>query len=137
MRRFALDDSAWFQRLPQPAAAQAYEITWDFLARSGAMRDEVEACVFLAQRVSTMVEDGETNRIRMANRAISAYEHYVMNERDTQIRSGGRCADGSHIARSGLAEIGLRQESLAQRQPYQLDIGADAELVLDQGVQVR
>ena len=51
--------------------------------------------MFLAQRVSTMVEDGETNRIRMANRAISAYEHYV-DERDTQIRSGGRCADGSH-----------------------------------------
>ncbi len=82
-----------FSDYRNPAAAQAYEIAWDFLARSGAIRDEFEACVFLAQWVSTMVEDGETNRIRMANRAISAYEHYL-DERETLARCGRR-ADGA------------------------------------------
>jgi len=81
-----------FNDYRNPAAAQAYEIAWEFLARSGAIRDEFEACVFLAQRVSTMVDHGETNRIRMANRAISEYERYV-DERDMLIRSGGRLAD--------------------------------------------
>ncbi|MET4022737.1 hypothetical protein ABIC10_007873 [Bradyrhizobium sp. S3.2.12] len=31
-----------------PAAEQAYEIAWDFLARSGAIRNDFETCVFLA-----------------------------------------------------------------------------------------
>ena len=81
-----------FSDYRNPAAEQAYEIAWNFLARSGAIRDEFEACVFLAQRVSTMVDGGETNRIRMANRAISEYEHYV-DERDMLVRCGQR-ADG-------------------------------------------
>jgi hypothetical protein len=59
------------------AAEQAYEIAWDFLARGGAISDEFETCVFLAQRITMMVDEGQTNRIRMANRAISEYEHYV------------------------------------------------------------
>jgi hypothetical protein len=59
-----------------PAAEQAYEIAWDFSARTGAIRDEFDACVFLAQRVTMMVEEGQTNRIRMANHAISEYQHH-------------------------------------------------------------
>jgi hypothetical protein len=81
-----------FSDYRNPAAEQAYEIAWDFLSRSGSIRDEFEACVFLAQRVSTMVDRGETNRIRMANRAISEYEQYV-DERDMLVRCGRR-ADG-------------------------------------------
>jgi hypothetical protein len=81
-----------FSDYRNPAAEQAYEIAWDFLCRSGSIRDEFEACVFLAQRVSTMVDRGETNRIRMANRAISEYEQYV-DEREMLVRCGRR-ADG-------------------------------------------
>ncbi|PJG54029.1 hypothetical protein CVM73_16545 [Bradyrhizobium forestalis] len=77
-----------------PAGEQAYEIAWDFLVRTGAICDEFEACVFLAHRISMMVEEGQTNRIRMANRAISEYQHHV-DERDDLIRSGGRRA-GRH-----------------------------------------
>ncbi|MGY3074183.1 hypothetical protein ACVWZZ_000554 [Bradyrhizobium sp. LM6.10] len=44
---------------------------------AGAISDEFETCVFLAQRITMMVDEGQTNRIRMANRAISEYEHYV------------------------------------------------------------
>jgi hypothetical protein len=80
-----------FSDYRNPAAEQAYEIAWDFLDRTGAIRDEFEACVFLAQRITGMVEEGQTNRIRMANRAISQYQHHV-RERDHLIRSGGRRA---------------------------------------------
>jgi hypothetical protein len=66
-----------FSDYRNPAAEQAYEIAWDFLARGGAISDEFETCVFLAQRITMMVDEGQTNRIRMANRAISEYEHYV------------------------------------------------------------
>jgi hypothetical protein len=66
-----------FSDYRNPAAEQAYEIAWNFLSRGGAIRDEFETCVFLAQRITMMVEEGHTNRIRMANRAISEYEHYV------------------------------------------------------------
>jgi len=44
-----------FNDFREPAAEQAYEIAWDYLARSAAIRDEFEACVFLAQRVTMMV----------------------------------------------------------------------------------
>ncbi|RQH15902.1 hypothetical protein [Bradyrhizobium sp. RP6] len=81
-----------FSDYRNPAAEQAYQIAWDFLARTGAIRDEFEACVFLAQRLTMMVEEGQTNRIRMANRAISEYQRHA-DESDDLIR-GGRRAEG-------------------------------------------
>ncbi|MDA9498684.1 hypothetical protein XI05_14690 [Bradyrhizobium sp. CCBAU 11357] len=82
-----------FSDYRNPAAEQAYEIAWDFLVRTGAIRDEFEACVFLAQRITVMVEKGHANRIRMANRAISEYQRHA-EERDGLIRGGGRYAEG-------------------------------------------
>jgi hypothetical protein len=82
-----------FSDYRNPAAGQAYEIAWQFLAGAGAIRDEFEACVFLAQRVTMMVDEGQTNSIRMANRAISEYQHYV-DECDDLIRCGGCRGDG-------------------------------------------
>ncbi|MEY9185562.1 hypothetical protein ABIG06_007114 [Bradyrhizobium sp. USDA 326] len=82
-----------FSDYRNPAAEQAYQIAWDFLARTGAIRDEFEACVFLAQRLTMMVEEGQTNRIRMANRAISEYQRHA-DESDDLIRDGGRRAEG-------------------------------------------
>jgi len=74
-----------FNDYRHPAAGQAYEIAFEFLARSGAIRDEFETCVFLVQRLTTMIEEGQTNSIRMANRAISEHERYVA-ERDARTR---------------------------------------------------
>ncbi|MCA1413323.1 hypothetical protein I6F30_19595 [Bradyrhizobium sp. NBAIM20] len=82
-----------FSDYRNPAAEQAYEIAWDFLARTGAICDEFDACVFLAQRITVMVEEGLTNRIRMANRAISEYQRHA-EERDDLVRGGGRYAEG-------------------------------------------
>jgi hypothetical protein len=61
----------------EPAAGEAYEIAWDYLARSGEIREEFDACVFLAQRVTTMVDEGNANKIRMANQAIADYQRHV------------------------------------------------------------
>lgn len=82
-----------FSDYRNPAAEQAYAIAWDFLDRTGAIRDEFQACVFLAQRITGMVDEGQTNRIRMANRAISEYQHHL-DERDQLIRSSGLRAGG-------------------------------------------
>ena len=77
-----------FNDYRSPVAEQAYEIAWDFLARAGMIHDEFRACVFLAQRITAMVDQGQTNRIRMANRAISDYQRHV-DETDEPIRYGG------------------------------------------------
>ncbi|MBR1362434.1 hypothetical protein [Bradyrhizobium ottawaense] len=82
-----------FSDYRNPAAEQAYDIAWNFLTRTGAIGDEFEACVFLAQRITMMVEEGQMNRIRMANRAISEYQRHV-GQRDDVIRSGSRLAGG-------------------------------------------
>ena len=81
-----------FSDFREPAASQAYEIAWDYLARSGEIRDEFDACVFLVQRVTAMVDEGNTNRIRMANQAISDYQRYVC-ECERLIHCGGRKDD--------------------------------------------
>ncbi|WP_128926259.1 hypothetical protein [Bradyrhizobium guangxiense] len=83
-----------FSDYRNPAAEEAYEIAWDFLVRTGAIHEEFDACVFLAQRITVMVEEGQTNRIRMANRAISEYQRHI-DESDDVIRAGGRRA-GRH-----------------------------------------
>jgi hypothetical protein len=62
-----------FNDFREPAAGEAYEIAFDYLMRSGAVRDEYETFIFLAQRLTAMVEQGYSNRILMANRAISDY----------------------------------------------------------------
>ncbi|MCK1392509.1 hypothetical protein [Bradyrhizobium sp. 1] len=77
-----------FSDYRNPAAEQAYEIAWDFLARTGMIQDEFEACVFLAQRIAVMVDQGHTSRIRMANRAITEYQHHI-DECDDRVRCGG------------------------------------------------
>jgi hypothetical protein len=72
-----------------PAAGQASEIAFDFLARSGAIREEFETCVFLVQRLTMMIEEGQTDRILMANRAIAEHERYIA-ERDARARRDSR-----------------------------------------------
>ncbi len=62
-----------FTDFREPAAGEAYEIAYAFLARSGLVDNEYETFVFLAQFITAMVDQGHGNRILIANRAISAY----------------------------------------------------------------
>ena len=66
-----------FDDFREPAASAAYDIAFNFLARSGAIRDEFDAVVFLVQYLTRMVDQGHRNKILMANRAISAYQASV------------------------------------------------------------
>jgi hypothetical protein len=63
-----------FSDFREPAAAEAYDIALDFLWRSGAVRNEFETYRLLSAEISRMVDRGQTNRLRMANLAISAHE---------------------------------------------------------------
>jgi len=63
-----------FSDFREPAAGEAYEIAYGYLAGSGLLRDEYETFVFLAQSITAMVDQGLSNRILMANLAISAYQ---------------------------------------------------------------
>ena len=81
-----------FSDFREPAAGEAYEIAYDFLARSGLVRGEYETYVFLAQFITSMVDQGHGNRIRMANRAISAYR---------QSRLARDVAAGAHADAAG------------------------------------
>lgn len=58
----------------EPAAAEAYNIALDYLWRSGAVRNEFETYQFLSDHISQMVDRGQTNKLRMANKAISDYQ---------------------------------------------------------------
>jgi hypothetical protein len=66
-----------FSDYRQPMAGQAYEIAFDYLARTGAIREEFDTCVFLVQCLTRMIEQGHSNKIRMANQAISEHQRYL------------------------------------------------------------
>ncbi len=63
-----------FTDFREPAAAQAYEIALDYLLRSGQVGNEYEVFLSLAHSLTRMVDAGQNNRIRMANKAIAEYE---------------------------------------------------------------
>jgi hypothetical protein len=54
-----------FSDYREPAAGEAYEIAYDYLARTGAFREEFDTCVFLVQRLTAMIEEGHTNKLWM------------------------------------------------------------------------
>ncbi len=66
-----------FNDYRRPTAGQAYEIAYDYLARTGAVREEFDTCVFLVQCLTRMIEQGHSNKIRMANKAIAEHERYI------------------------------------------------------------
>src|SRR4051794_39237241 len=74
-----------FSDYRQPAAGQAYEIAYDYLARSGAIREEFDTCVFLVRRLTAMIEEGHTNKLWMENRAISKHERYMKERHNSAV----------------------------------------------------
>jgi hypothetical protein len=74
-----------FSDYREPAAGHAYEIAYDYLARTGAIREEFDTCVFLVQRLTAMIEEGHTNKLWMANRAISEHERYIKERHNSAV----------------------------------------------------
>ncbi len=57
----------------------AYNIAWDYLTRSGQVYDAAVARMMLSKELSRLILQGERNALRLANKAISAYEHYFLD----------------------------------------------------------
>jgi hypothetical protein len=56
--------------------ANAIQIALNYLQRSGEIDDYAETCEFLADKVETMMRQGQRNRLVLANRAIAAFQRY-------------------------------------------------------------
>jgi hypothetical protein len=69
--------SAWFRDAPLLIEGSV-KIAVDFLERTGEIDDLGETCRFLVDKVSSMIEQGQRNRLILANRAIAAYQRHRM-----------------------------------------------------------
>jgi hypothetical protein len=69
--------SAWFRDdVPSLLMEDSVKIAIDFLERTGEIDDLDEACQFLVNKIAFMMAQGQRNRLLLANRAISAFQHY-------------------------------------------------------------
>jgi hypothetical protein len=51
-------------------------IAWDYLNRTGELGDAMLAGRFLSDTIELMVRRGERRRLMLANKAITAYQHF-------------------------------------------------------------
>jgi hypothetical protein len=63
-----------FQHLNEHAAEEAFDIAWQFVRTTHDVADEFAAQAFIASEIVRLLDRGERNKIRLANRAIAAYE---------------------------------------------------------------
>lgn len=65
--------------MPEPLSLlidSSVEIAWDYLNRSGELRDPIAAGRFLNDTIELMVRRGERRRLMLANMAITAYQQF-------------------------------------------------------------
>jgi hypothetical protein len=60
--------------LNEHAAEEAFGIAWQFVRTTHNVADEFAAQAFIAVEIVRLLERGERNKIRLANRAIAAFE---------------------------------------------------------------
>ena len=70
------NNSAEFGEGASLLMANAIRIALNYLQRSGEIDDYTETCEFLADRIETMIRQGQHNRLVLANRAITAFQNY-------------------------------------------------------------
>jgi hypothetical protein len=63
---------AYRSRPADRVAEEAFDIAWEFLRQ--AVSEPLPARSFIADIIGRQIAKGDRNRIRVANRAISAYE---------------------------------------------------------------
>jgi hypothetical protein len=69
--------STWFRDDTNPQLiAEAKQIAWEFLERSGELDDAREASQFLTHKIEQMIGQGQRNRLALSNRAIAAFQEY-------------------------------------------------------------
>jgi hypothetical protein len=70
------NNSADFGDTASLVMANAMQIALNYLQRSGEIDDYAETCEFLADKVESMMRQGQRNRLILANRAITAFQNY-------------------------------------------------------------
>ncbi|UTD28152.1 hypothetical protein [Bradyrhizobium sp. WD16] len=55
----------------------AYNIAWDYLLRSGQIANESRSHLLLSEAIVHLLERGERHPLRLANKAIAAYERHL------------------------------------------------------------
>lgn len=69
--------STWYRDDDNPQLfAEAMQIAWEYLERSGDIDDPAEAGRFLADEIEHMIGQGQRNRLVLSNRAIKAFQEY-------------------------------------------------------------
>ena len=69
--------STWFRDDANPQLiAEAKQIAWEFLERSGEIDDPEELDQFLIGKIERMIGQGQRNRLALSNRAIAAFRDY-------------------------------------------------------------
>jgi hypothetical protein len=58
---------------------ESVQIAWEYLERTGELRDEAAGARFLCDAVENMIRRGERSRLVLSNRAISAYQRFQAN----------------------------------------------------------
>jgi hypothetical protein len=67
----------WFTEGVAPNLRQnAIQIALDYLRRTGEIDDYAETLQFLVNNIDFMINEGQRNKLVLANRAISAYERH-------------------------------------------------------------
>ena len=76
MQKGTIERSA-FMSEPLPVLVEkSIQIAWDFLERSGEIRDATDASRFLLRSIDDMARAGEHRPLMLANNAIDAYRRY-------------------------------------------------------------
>jgi len=57
----------------------AYNIAWDYLLRSGQIASEGRTHLRLSEEIVRLLEKGERHPLRLANKAIAAYERELVD----------------------------------------------------------
>lgn len=68
----------------EPAAAAAYDIALDYIEGCGYVQDHYAISMFVSREISTLVDRGEHNKIRLANLAIASFERRYSARQGTQ-----------------------------------------------------
>ena len=68
--------SVWFRDGDPSLMESAVQIAWNFLERAGEIDDPEETIEFLANKIESMLDQGQRNKLVLSNRAIAAFQHY-------------------------------------------------------------
>jgi len=64
---------------PSQLLEESLQIAWEYLERTGELRDGGVASRFLSEKIEAMIRRGERSRLALSNRAISAYQRFQVS----------------------------------------------------------